>query len=128
MNSLPPKDTRHRDANAGGRDPGGSAGFRLANLTAAPAVFLVRCYQAFIRPFLSGSCKYVPTCSEYTIEALKTRGLIMGVWLGARRIARCHPLARGGFDPVPPAKADESAASSADPPTEAAPQDDPRSE
>ena len=68
-------------------------------------VLLIRCYQGMIRPLLIGSCKYCPTCSEYTIEALQIHGLFRGSLLGLRRICRCHPFSPGGIDPVPPAKA-----------------------
>ena len=65
-------------------------------------VFLIRGYQAIVRPLLAGSCKYCPTCSEYAIEALQTHGLWRGVLLSAQRLCRCHPFTRGGIDPVPP--------------------------
>lgn len=65
------------------------------------AVFLVRCYQAIIRPHLFGGCRFHPTCSEYCIESLQTHGLLRGGWLGVRRLTRCHPFSKGGFDPVP---------------------------
>ena len=64
-------------------------------------VFLIRFYQFGVRPFLAGSCKFVPTCSEYGIEALHRHGWRRGLVLAVRRIARCHPLGRGGIDPVP---------------------------
>ena len=64
-------------------------------------VFLIRLYQFAVRPFLAGSCKFVPTCSEYGIEALHRHGWRRGLVLAVRRIARCHPLGRGGIDPVP---------------------------
>ena len=74
---------------------------RGALLVALP-IFLIRCYQAMVRPLLIGSCKFLPTCSEYTIEALQTHGLLRGTLLGLARIIRCHPFSPGGIDPVPP--------------------------
>ena len=64
--------------------------------------FLVRCYQAVVRPLLGGSCKFVPSCSEYAIDALYTHGILRGLRLTAGRLARCHPFHCGGYDPVPP--------------------------
>lgn len=64
--------------------------------------FLVRCYQAVVRPLLGGSCKFVPSCSEYAIDALCVHGILRGLRLTVGRLARCHPFHRGGFDPVPP--------------------------
>jgi len=64
-------------------------------------IFLIRGYQCMIRPFLIGSCKFCPTCSEYAIEALHVHGLLRGSLLALRRICRCHPFSSGGIDPVP---------------------------
>ena len=64
-------------------------------------IYLIRGYQLGISPLLPPSCRYSPTCSHYGIEALKKHGLIKGCWLTLRRIARCHPWAKGGYDPVP---------------------------
>ena len=61
----------------------------------------VRLYQLIISPYLPSSCRYHPTCSRYTIEALKRHGAIKGTWLGIKRISRCHPWSEGGYDPVP---------------------------
>jgi uncharacterized protein len=66
----------------------------------AAAVFL-RIYKGVVSPFLPVSCRYVPTCSEYTAEAVAIHGFLRGSALGLWRILRCNPLARGGFDPVP---------------------------
>lgn len=62
---------------------------------------LVRIYQLFISPLLPASCRYVPSCSAYALEALERHGAIKGGWLAVRRIARCHPFRPGGYDPVP---------------------------
>lgn len=62
---------------------------------------LVRIYQLFISPFFPSSCRYQPTCSHYSLEALKKHGAIKGTWLSIKRIARCHPWSEGGYDPVP---------------------------
>lgn len=64
-------------------------------------IFLIRSFQAVIRPWLIGTCKFCPSCSEYTIEALQTHGLWRGIRMGANRIFRCHPFSPGGIDPVP---------------------------
>jgi putative membrane protein insertion efficiency factor len=70
-------------------------------LAISPFVALVKFYQLAISPFMPHMCRYTPTCSEYTLEALKKHGLFKGVWLSARRIARCHPWGGSGYDPVP---------------------------
>lgn len=64
-------------------------------------VGLVRLYQRFISPLLPRSCRYEPTCSHYTAEALRRHGVLRGGWMGLKRIASCHPWSSGGFDPVP---------------------------
>ena len=61
----------------------------------------IRVYQRFISPVLSPACRFVPSCSQYTYEAIEKYGMAKGGWLGVRRILRCHPLHPGGYDPVP---------------------------
>lgn len=60
----------------------------------------IRFYQRFLSPLTPPSCRYTPTCSCYAIEAIDRHGLA-GLWLATKRILRCHPLAEGGYDPVP---------------------------
>jgi putative membrane protein insertion efficiency factor len=60
----------------------------------------VRFYRRFLSPMLPPSCRYTPSCSAYTEEAIRRYGLY-GVWLGIKRVARCHPFVAGGHDPVP---------------------------
>ena len=65
------------------------------------ALGLISGYQATISQVTAHSCRFVPTCSQYTYEAIEKYGLLRGGWMGAKRLARCHPLNPGGFDPVP---------------------------
>ncbi|HUW11412.1 MAG TPA: membrane protein insertion efficiency factor YidD [Anaerolineae bacterium] len=62
---------------------------------------LIRFYQRFISPALPPSCRFTPSCSKYSYEAIERYGLLKGSWLGLRRIVRCHPWNAGGHDPVP---------------------------
>jgi len=65
------------------------------------AMALIRGYQRFISPGLPPSCRFHPSCSQYTLEAVERYGFLKGGWLGARRLIRCHPFNPGGHDPVP---------------------------
>lgn len=64
-------------------------------------ILLVRIYQSTISPWFPATCRHQPTCSGYTIEAIKEWGPIKGAWLGVKRIGKCHPWGTFGFDPVP---------------------------
>ncbi len=86
-------------------------GFRLGGgLRRVPGFTLTQAhslYKAALSPFLhsvglTGSCRFQPTCSEYSILALAQHGPVRGSWLSLARLLRCHPFARGGWDPVPP--------------------------
>ena len=65
------------------------------------ALVTIRGYQLLIRPLLTGSCRYLPTCSEYATEAIVTYGVLRGGWMGLKRVLRCHPFGGAGLDPVP---------------------------
>lgn len=62
----------------------------------------LRAYRLLISPLYGQVCRYHPSCSAYALEAVTVRGSIIGSWLTVRRLARCHPWASGGYDPVPP--------------------------
>jgi len=70
-------------------------------LAQSAAIRLLRLYQGAVSPYLGPACRYDPSCSEYAAEAIDRHGVVKGAWLGARRIARCHPLGGYGYDPVP---------------------------
>lgn len=67
-------------------------------------VLLIKGYSYLISPFLGNNCRYYPTCSAYTQEAIEVHGVVRGLWLGIKRISRCHPFHEGGVDPVPEPK------------------------
>lgn len=73
----------------------------MSRLIALPLLIGVRLYQWTLSPFLGGQCRYWPTCSHYSVEALHRHGGLKGAWLTIKRLARCHPFAKGGYDPVP---------------------------
>ena len=60
----------------------------------------IRIYQRVISPLLPSACRFYPTCSEYTAQAVTRHGVARGLWMGLKRLGRCHPLNSGGFDPV----------------------------
>ena len=62
---------------------------------------IIKLYKKFISPVLPPSCRFYPTCSEYAIEAIDSFGAIKGTWLSIKRVVRCNPLSKGGYDPVP---------------------------
>lgn len=71
------------------------------SLGARMAMALVRAYQRYCSPLKPPVCIYTPSCSHYMVEAIQKHGALRGIWLGLTRLARCHPWAQGGYDPVP---------------------------
>ena len=65
------------------------------------ALELIRLYQLTLSQVMPPSCRFAPSCSQYTYEAISKFGFFKGVWLGTKRLARCHPFRSGGYDPVP---------------------------
>lgn len=64
------------------------------------ATVFIKAYKYLISPILPSSCRFYPSCSEYALDAFNKYGLFKGLWLTLKRIARCHPLSAGGYDPV----------------------------
>ena len=64
-------------------------------------ILLIKFYQKFISPMFPAKCRFYPTCSQYTLEAIKEHGAIKGTYLGIKRILKCHPFHEGGYDPIP---------------------------
>ena len=81
----------------------------LAGVVPAPMQGVIRGYQLLISPLLAPSCRYLPSCSDYAIEALARHGALRGSVLALRRLCRCHPWGGSGYDPVPQCKSAEAA-------------------
>ncbi|WP_276798557.1 membrane protein insertion efficiency factor YidD [Fusobacterium gonidiaformans] len=64
-------------------------------------LFSIRSYQKYISPYLGKNCRFYPTCSQYTYEAIQKYGCLKGIYLGIKRISKCHPFHPGGYDPLP---------------------------
>jgi len=79
-------------------------------INAIPIV-LIRLYRTFLSPLLGPSCKYVPTCSSYALEAFERHNFFYALWLTIWRILRCNPFSKGGYDPVPPLQGTQQSSS-----------------
>jgi putative membrane protein insertion efficiency factor len=90
-----------------GHGPVETASTRIAqgsprrSISAWVLLFFVRAYILFLSPIFGGSCRFHPSCSNYALEAVSTHGARRGAWLAAKRLLRCSPFTKGGFDPVP---------------------------
>jgi putative membrane protein insertion efficiency factor len=73
----------------------------LKKIATYPFILLIRFYQAAISPYTPAACRFSPTCSSYSLEALQVHGLLKGSWLAIKRIGKCHPWGSSGYDPVP---------------------------
>ena len=71
------------------------------NFLILPIIIIIKAYQLFLSPILKKNCRYLPTCSEYSIIAFKEHGLLNGFYYSLKRILKCHPLGGHGYDPVP---------------------------
>jgi len=79
------------------------------------ALFAIRCYKSYLSVLFTGSCRFEPTCSQYAYEAIERFGVLRGIWLGLKRLSRCHPFSgKFGFDPVPENTSAESTNESLD--------------
>jgi putative membrane protein insertion efficiency factor len=83
-----------------GSDPAGAA--TKTSIGVKIALFALRCYKAYLSVLFAGTCRFEPTCSQYAYQAIERFGVLRGVWLGTKRLARCHPFSgKFGHDPVP---------------------------
>ncbi len=73
----------------------------FSKLPSLALIGVIRVYQIFISPIIPNNCRYTPSCSSYSIEAIEIHGLFQGIWLSSKRILRCHPWGPWGEDPVP---------------------------
>jgi putative membrane protein insertion efficiency factor len=81
---------------------------RIKSLIDRLLIVALRFYKRWVSPMLGQRCRFVPTCSEYSMTAIERFGAVHGSWLTVRRLARCHPLCPGGHDPVPECPAADS--------------------
>jgi putative membrane protein insertion efficiency factor len=73
----------------------------LKKIIQFPFIFLIRFYQTVISPLTPATCRFEPTCSHYSAEAIQKHGVLKGIWLSFKRISKCHPWGKSGYDPVP---------------------------
>jgi putative membrane protein insertion efficiency factor len=78
-----------------------TGGFRMKRMARLAVLFALRAYKWVLSPLLPPCCRYLPSCSEYAMEAVARHGIFSGGWMALCRVLRCHPFVSGGFDPVP---------------------------
>ena len=74
---------------------------KILKLLGLPFIGLIKLYQLIISPMLGPKCRFTPTCSTYALQAIEKYGPFKGLWLGLKRISRCHPFGGSGYDPIP---------------------------
>ncbi|GAB3995244.1 membrane protein insertion efficiency factor YidD [Glycomyces albus] len=84
---------------------------RLSALATRVLSLPVIAYRRWVSPAIPNRCRFYPSCSAYTLEALSRHGVVRGLWLSLRRLGRCHPFHPGGYDPVPPSRSEARTAS-----------------
>lgn len=72
----------------------------IKNVGAKCIIYLIDIYKYLISPLLGNNCRFLPTCSEYTKDSIIKFGFVKGCWLGSKRILKCHPWGKGGYDPI----------------------------
>ncbi|MDB2700459.1 membrane protein insertion efficiency factor YidD [Alphaproteobacteria bacterium] len=72
----------------------------IKNIGAKCIIYLINIYKYLLSPLLGNNCRFLPTCSEYTKDSILKFGLVKGCWLGLKRILKCHPWGKGGYDPI----------------------------
>jgi putative membrane protein insertion efficiency factor len=75
----------------------------MTNPASLALIGAVRAYQLFVSPLLGHNCRFLPSCSDYALDAVRRHGPVSGSWLAGKRLCRCHPWGGDGYDPVPPA-------------------------
>lgn len=95
---------------AGGRSDAAGQTRGRRGIGASILIFLVHLYKVFLSPFFGGACKFHPSCSNYAHEAIERWGARRGGWLALKRLGRCRPFSRGGYDPVPDRQESEAGA------------------
>ena len=74
---------------------------KINQILTYPFILIIKFYQSYISPLIGPNCRYTPTCSQYSIISLKKHGIFLGLYLSIKRIIKCNPLFKGGYDPVP---------------------------